>query len=131
MSITSTCTINGDNINGCSVFIDAKLSITKGNEDGTPVAIVTVTRSLASLGNVSVTLNLSNGTPTAGSDYTNNSPITVSFAEGETSKTISVPIIEDNLVEGNETRLSSIIGTLIVFLVSPSAKETVIGELLV
>jgi Ca2+-binding RTX toxin-like protein len=81
-------------------FSNAQFSV---NEDGTPVAIVTVTRSLASLGNASVTLTLSDGTATAGADYTNNSPITVSFAEGETSKTIIVPITDDRLVEGNET----------------------------
>ena len=81
-------------------FSNAQFSV---NEDGTPVAMVTVVRSLASLGNVSATLTLSDGTATTGADYTNNSPITVSFAEGETSKTITVPITDDRLVEGNET----------------------------
>ncbi|MFM6271285.1 MAG: Calx-beta domain-containing protein, partial [Dolichospermum sp.] len=47
-------------------------------------------------------VNLTNGTATAGSDY-NNTPITVNFANGETSKTVTIPIIDDSLLESNET----------------------------
>jgi subtilisin family serine protease len=42
------------------------------------------------------------GTATASSDYTTVSQ-NVSFAAGETSKTVSVPITDDTLVEGSET----------------------------
>ena len=43
-----------------------------------------------------------NGTATAGSDYTATSG-TLTFNPGVTSQTISVPIINDTAVEGNET----------------------------
>src|SRR5262249_13347239 len=43
-----------------------------------------------------------NGTATAGSDYTATSG-TLNFAAGETSKTFTIPILDDTLVEGNET----------------------------
>ncbi|MEA5536850.1 S8 family serine peptidase [Crocosphaera sp. XPORK-15E] len=51
---------------------------------------------------MSVRINLTNGTATVGSDY-NNSQITVNFAEGETSKTVTIPIIDDSILESNET----------------------------
>ena len=73
------------------------------NEDGTPVAAVTVTRAGVSTGAVSATVNLTDGTATGGLDYTN-TPIPVSFASGDTTpKTIVVPIINDTLVEPTET----------------------------
>src|SRR5262249_23987185 len=44
----------------------------------------------------------SNGTATAGSDYTATSG-TLNFADGEVSKTFSISIVNDTLVEGDET----------------------------
>ena len=50
-----------------------------------------------------VTFSTSNGSATAGSDYTAVSQ-TISFADDDTtSKTVSVPILDDALGEGNET----------------------------
>ncbi|WP_373536565.1 Calx-beta domain-containing protein [Microcoleus sp.] len=72
------------------------------NEDGTPVTAVTVTRTGSSTGTASATVNLTNGSATAPADYANTA-IPVSFAAGETTKTINVPIVDDALVEGNET----------------------------
>ena len=66
-------------------------------------ATITVTRTGGSAGAVGVTVTTSNGTATAGSDYTAVSQ-TVSFATGDTAnKTVSIPITDDALVEGNET----------------------------
>jgi len=72
------------------------------NENGTSVNAVTVTRSLSINSLVSVTITPSNGTATAPADY-NSSPIKVTFASGETLKTINIPIINDGLIEANET----------------------------
>ncbi|MGB7326276.1 MAG: Calx-beta domain-containing protein [Rubripirellula sp.] len=65
-------------------------------------ATFTVTRTGGSDGAVTVGYTTANGTATAGSDYTANNG-TVSFADGETSKTISVAILNDTAVESNET----------------------------
>jgi hypothetical protein len=77
-----------------------------------PVATITINRSGSTLGAVSVHVATANGTATAGSDYTAVSE-DVAFAAGETAKTISIPITDDLVTEGNETvslSLSSPIG---------------------
>lgn len=72
-------------------------------EDGTAVAAVTVTRTGGSTGQVSGTVTLAGGTATAGTDYTA-TPITVTFADGQTSEQIvTIPILQDTAIEGNET----------------------------
>jgi DNA-directed RNA polymerase specialized sigma24 family protein len=71
------------------------------NENG-GTATITVTRTGGTDGAVSVHYATSNGTATAGSDYTAASG-TLNFGAGETSKTFTIPIINDNLVEGDET----------------------------
>ncbi len=71
-------------------------------EDGTPITEITLNRSINTQGQVSVTLTPSNGTATSPLDY-NNTPITVTFADGETEKTITIPIVKDTGYEGNET----------------------------
>ena len=65
-------------------------------------AIITVTRTGGSDGAVSVNYTTSDGTATAGTDYTTASGV-LDFADGETSKTFAIPIIDDPSVEGNET----------------------------
>ncbi|HEY9622360.1 MAG TPA: Calx-beta domain-containing protein [Crinalium sp.] len=73
------------------------------NEDGTTVAKVQVTRTGGSSGAVSVTVNPVNGTAIAPTDY-NGALITVNFADGDTAaKTVTIPIVNDSSVEGNET----------------------------
>ncbi len=97
---TATLTIvDNDAVSGVIQFSNANYSV---NENGTPVTAVTLTRTNGSEGEVSATITLTNGTATAGSDY-GNSPITVTFANGETSKIVTIPIIDDSILESNET----------------------------
>jgi hypothetical protein len=65
-------------------------------------ATITLTRTGGSTGAVSVTVATSNGTATAGADYTAVSTV-VNFAAGATSATATVPILGDSVFEGNET----------------------------
>lgn len=80
-------------------FSSANYSI---NENGTPLTAIVINRSSANTAAVGVTVNFSNGSAIAPGDYTN-SPISVSFASGQTVRTITIPIKNDALVEGNET----------------------------
>ena len=57
----------------------------------------------------------SDGTATAGSDYTDTHG-TLTFAAGETSKTFTIPITDDTAVEGNES--------LVVTLSNPTGGAT-------
>jgi Subtilase family/Calx-beta domain/SdrD B-like domain/PA14 domain/CARDB/FG-GAP-like repeat len=65
-------------------------------------AIITLTRPSSTVGQIGVTINLADGTATAPADYVNN-PISVIFSEGESSKTVTIPIIDDSIREGTET----------------------------
>jgi hypothetical protein len=69
-------------------------------ESGGSVAI-SVTRTGGSAGAVSVDYATSDGSATAGSDYTASGG-TLSFADGETSQSFSVAILDDTLSEGDE-----------------------------
>lgn len=92
-------------------------------------ATITVTRTGGYYGPVSVHYSTSDGSATAGSDYTAVSG-TLSFAHGETSKSFSVPILTDSLVdEGNETvnlTLSNVSGD--VTLGTPSSATLTIAD---
>ncbi|MGQ0619121.1 MAG: Calx-beta domain-containing protein, partial [Panacagrimonas sp.] len=71
------------------------------NESG-PVALIGITRAGLGAGTASVTLATTGGTATAGSDYTPVSQ-TVTWANGDTTtKTVSIPIIDDETDEPNE-----------------------------
>src|SRR5262249_47268964 len=95
---TAALTIVNDDIAGTLQFSNANYSV---SENG-GIATITVTRTGGSAGSVSVNYATSNGTATAGSEYTATSgPLT--FADGETSKTFTIPITDDSVVEPNET----------------------------
>lgn len=73
------------------------------NEDGTVIgAEVTLTRDNDIIES-EVQVSVAGGTATAGLDFTNVFPLTVTFAVGETTQTISIPVLDDALDEGTET----------------------------
>ncbi|MBD2302710.1 Calx-beta domain-containing protein [Nostoc sp. FACHB-190] len=97
---TATLTIiDNDAVPGVISFSDANYSV---NENGTPITAVTLIRTGGNNGEVSITLIPSNGTATEPNDY-DNTPITVNFANGETSKIVTIPIIDDTQFESEET----------------------------
>ena len=92
-------------------FASAASSVAEGNS-GTSTHNVTVTRDTITTSAVTVNYATSDGTASAGSDYTSTSG-TLSFGSGETSKNISITITGDGTEESNET--------FTVTLTSPSA----------
>jgi len=95
---TATVTIVDDDSPSTVSFLQSSYSVTENGGN----ASITVQRA----GNLSrpatVNYGTSNGTAIASSDYTATSG-TLSFASGETTKTISIPIINDTLIESSET----------------------------
>ncbi|MFO0017051.1 MAG: putative Ig domain-containing protein, partial [Synechococcaceae cyanobacterium] len=83
---------------GSLSFASNSFSVAEGNN-----ASVSIVRSGGSQGAISVVLGFAGGTASAPADY-NNTPVPVSFADGELSKTILLATVGDGLVEaGGET----------------------------
>jgi M6 family metalloprotease-like protein len=84
---------------GSLQFSAASYSVNEAGEN----AAIAITRTGGSYGAISAAVTTSNGTATAGSDYTATTWI-VSFADGDTaSKTVSIPIGNDTFFESDET----------------------------
>ncbi|HEU4834175.1 MAG TPA: Calx-beta domain-containing protein [Pyrinomonadaceae bacterium] len=89
-------------------------------------ASVKVIRTGNPAGAISVNFATSNGTATAGSDYTATSG-TLNFASGELSKVISIPTLNDNLFEnGNETFTITLSNSVGASLTMPSTTTVAI-----
>ena len=90
----------------------------------------TVSMSVASPLAVSVAYATANGTATAGSDYTASSG-SLSFAAGETNKTITINLLNDSLNESDETFSLSLSAPTNATLGSPSSVITTLTDTLV
>jgi len=95
-------TINNDDTAVVPALSVADVSVTEGNS-GTSLATFTVTLSQATTATVGFDVFTSNNTAAAGSDYVALSSTGQTFAPGQTSKTFSVTINGDTVVEPNET----------------------------
>jgi subtilisin family serine protease len=95
---TAVLTITDNDAGGALRFSAATYSVSESGG----VATITVTRSGGSASGVAVDYATSDGTATAGSDYTASSG-TLIFAAGQTSRTFTVPIIDDTIDEANQT----------------------------
>lgn len=85
-------------------FTIADASITEGG-----ALTFTVTKTGTVTGSYSLNWATANGSAAAGSDYTAGSGI-LAFAAADTTKTITVPTIDDTLVESSETVLVNLSG---------------------
>jgi len=93
-------TIVSDDLAGPTLSI-SDASTTEGNS-GTKALTFTATLSPAATTTVTVRATTANGTATSGSDYTGGA-LTLTFAPGETSKSASISIRGDTVVEPDET----------------------------
>ena len=93
---TTLLTVNDDE--SSVAFQSAKVSGTEG-----PGGVdVVLTRTGGSAGALAVTVNVTGGTATAGSDFTDG-PYTVEFADGQTTATLNIPFAGDGITDGSET----------------------------
>ena len=116
----AVCTKDGralSNTISTTVLGPAALSVADARaEEGTDETIdFAVSLSREAHASVTVEYTTADGSATAGEDYTRRSG-TLSFAAGETEKTVAVPVLDDAVDEGEETftlRLSDATGAVI------------------
>ena len=109
---TGQGTISNDDI-GLAIN---NVTVTEGNA-GTKLATFTVTLSPAANAAVSVQWATANSTATAGTDFVAVAPTTITFAAGQTTKTVTVTVNGDTQGEANETffvRLSAPVGATLM-----------------
>lgn len=94
---TTLVTIIDDDAASTLSVTDTAISV----EEGTATASITVQRSGNSASAASVDFSTRDGTAIAGQDYRATSG-TLTFAAGQTSQTLTVPILNDIVVEGDE-----------------------------
>lgn len=104
----------------------ASVSQLEGNS-GSSNLTFTVTLSAASAQAVSVNYATSNGTATAGSDYTASSG-TLTFAPGETSKTFTITVAGDTTAEPNEAFTVTLSSPINATLGTASATGTILDD---
>ncbi|HEX2700131.1 MAG TPA: Calx-beta domain-containing protein, partial [Acidimicrobiales bacterium] len=109
--------VNDDPVPGPTTFLTVNdVSITEGAAATSAFVTFTITRSGVTTGSSTVTYATANGTATSGSDYKAKAATAVTFAAGETTKTVSVKVFGDATVEPDETfklKLSSPTGATI------------------
>ncbi|GAA6138994.1 hypothetical protein NBRC116583_27410 [Arenicella sp. 4NH20-0111] len=90
--------------NSTRISVSDAVPVNEGNT-GSVTLSYTVRLSRANAGTVTVDYATANGTAEAGQDYTAVSTTTLTFSRGELSKTISVSVSGDAMVEDDETVL--------------------------
>ena len=115
--------INDDGVAGLSI---SDASVLEGNSGLRP-ATFTVTLSAATSTAVTVSVTTSDGTATAGSDYT---PTTQSltFAPGELTKTVVVPIVGDTIFEQDETFTVSLASATNAVILKATGTGTIVND---
>jgi hypothetical protein len=97
---SAVLTITDNDVGGVIQFSAATYTVS----EATALATITLTRTGGAAGPVTVDFSTDDGagTATAGADYTSTSQ-TVTFNPGVTSRTVTIPIVNDTLDEANET----------------------------
>jgi len=122
----ATGTIVNDDQSAPPTLSIGDASTSEGNS-GTKGLSFPVTLSAASTSAVTVSFATANGSATAGSDYVAQSG-SLTFAAGETTKTIAVVVNGDTTVEPNETFLVSLSGTSGATLADGQATGTIVND---
>lgn len=102
-SATVVITVGSGGGGGTPSLSIGDVSVTEGNAGTTKMATFTITRTGSTAGASTVKSSTVNATAMSGSDYTAVPATTVSFAAGETSKTVNITVLGDNTVESDET----------------------------
>lgn len=114
-------------VNDDATFVSvADTSVVESNA-GSTTLVFTFKRSCSLGGASSVTATTADGTATVGSDYTARTSL-VSFAAGETTKTVSVTVAGDTAAEANETVLLRLTAPVGVVVADASGTGTIVNN---
>lgn len=119
--------ISGTSANASVKIIDTLRVVAQSIVEDSTNATLTVKLSGPQTAAVTVQYATANNSATAGADYTATSG-TLTFAAGETEKTITVPILEDLLDEDNETFLVNLTNASSFVEVAPGTFNTTITD---
>ncbi|MCC5633252.1 cupin domain-containing protein [Nostoc sphaeroides CHAB 2801] len=109
------------------IFANTEYSV---NENGTPIAAVTLIRPLEDKGAVGATITLSDGTAKYLEDYSA-TQIPVNFADGERIKIVDIPLIDNERIEANKTinlTLSNPTGGALIGLLQNTATVIIVDD---
>jgi chitinase len=95
-------TIRDDDTSGAAPMLSVSATTVIEKTGSNSEAAFRITLTPAQAQEVRVSYATADGTANAGSDYTNTSGV-MTFAPGETSKVVVVPVIGDSVIEPNET----------------------------
>jgi hypothetical protein len=121
---TGVATITDDDSALLSV---SDVSVTEGHT-GTITTTFTISLSTASDRQFWVNWATANGTATAGSDYNAASGTVLTFNPGQTSRTVSVTVLGDNLNEGDETFALNLSGGVNSGFADPQGIATIVDD---
>lgn len=129
-STNDSCGGTRDSVTLASAIIIPTISISNASltEGNSGNSNMNFTVTLSQSANASVSYTTSNGTATAGSDYTATSGTLNFTLGGQTTRTISVPIIGDTAVEPNETFTLTLFSPTNATLTTATAIGTIIND---
>ncbi|MBB6236584.1 putative repeat protein (TIGR01451 family), partial [Pedobacter sp. AK013] len=109
-SITTSTVPATVNITDNDTSVASIAAGTPGSENGPVNGTFTVTLSNPSSQPTTITYTLG-GTATEGSDYSTIATKTITIPAGQTTGTITIPVLTDNIVEGTETVIATLTGS--------------------
>lgn len=126
-TVTGTGTIlDDDEPAGLPALSVGDRSVTEGNAGSTPAGF-TVTLSAAAAAPVTVEFSTTDGTATAGADYTAGTG-TLTFSPGVTTQTITVSVLGDVLDEADETFTVNLSGATNASIADAAATGTIVDD---
>lgn len=104
------------------------VSVTEPDPPATVDAVFTVSLSAASAKTVTVKIASANGTALTPSDYVAVPLTTLTFAPGETVKTVTLTVNGDNTIEGNETAFANLSAATNAAIADSQGKLTILND---
>lgn len=123
----ATGVITNDDGAGGASFSVGDLAVAEGNGGPTSSAFV-VTRSGPTAETSTVVASVKGQTASAGTDYNSTTPVTLTFAPGETSKSVPFEVLGDPADEPNETLVANLSKAVNATIADKSGTATIVDD---